>query len=139
MTYFDDLHKKFRKEHPEHSDDKIKKAIANIIKEGDIYYLVEKELQSSEKTSEFYIEPDVKREKQRERYTDVLCDKLEKFHETLPPEDADKFRGCVTQLREGSTMKRNAFMGLVSYFNVKKKEDDRTMKKLEMLGGYDDD
>ena len=139
MTYFDDLHKKVRGEYPKHSDDKIKKAIANVIEKYDIYHLVEKELQSSEKTSELYIESAVKREKQRERYTGVLCDKLEEFHETLPYADAEKVRKLVTQLREGSNIKRDALMSLRGYIDSKEKEDDRTMGKLERWGEYGND
>ena len=139
MTYFDDLHKKFRREYPKHSDDKIKKAIANVIEKYDIYYLVEKELQSSEETSKFYIESDVKCEKQRERHTGVLCDELEEFHGTLPYEDSEKVRKWVTQLREGSNIKRDALMSLGVYIDRKEKEDDRTMEKLERWGEYSND
>lgn len=139
MTYFDDLHKKFRREHPKHSDDKIKEVLANVIEKYDIYHLVEKELQSSEKMSKLYIESDIKREKQQERYTGVLCDKLEEFHETLPYEDAEKVRKGVTQLREGSNMKKDALMSLGVYIYSKEKEDDRTMGKLERWGGYSND
>ena len=139
MTHFDDLHKKFRGEYPKHSDDKIKKAIANVIEKYDIYHLVEKELQSSEETSEFYIESAVKREKQREKYTGVLCDELEEFHETLPYKDAEKVREWVTQLREGSNIKRDALMSLGVYIDRKEKEDDRTIAKLERWGGYGND
>ena len=113
----------------------MKKAVAKV---------VEKELRNSEKTFESYIESAVKRGKRQEMDTSYLCDELEDFHETLGPgEKADKIKEYITQLREGSIIKRDALMGLmvlVPYLiSGKKKEDDRTMAKIVNLGGYDDD
>lgn len=159
MENFDDLHKEFRKKYPEHSDDKIEKAITNVVKRDDIYRLVDRELQNFEKTPEFFESPvialrspeketvytAVKVERQQVLYTtDKLSRKLWGHHETiLNKDEADAYAEKVIIFEKAAQEIKGALIFLESDLKHTEEGGDTSIRKmkrlLELSGGYDND
>jgi hypothetical protein len=143
--------------YPDASEEEIKKAIIDYVESHLLEILAKIDLPSPKKQgfsrkggyrqarSQFKLEQ-LQEDRSKTALVNTLTKIREEFLESGMKEDADRFTKHITEIESASTTKKSALMRVDSVLSERIKREEtvkedrsRTIRKLEDLGGYDNE